>query len=176
MWYSSTSSNHCDVNSCKTIVELDDCIAWLYGMFDGKSMMGAVEMMRWSWRFDIYRLRSELEYLRESNRCVKCWDSNSMGDEGGRQGRIGVNSNGFLRCRTKGASTPDLIVTEFQTVCGQMDLASACVLRPLNCLVLYFKMRGVTGWTSGGPGYTRPELAEEVTARRGVEWMILNSK
>ena len=28
--------------------------------------------------------------------CVKCWDSNSIGDEGGRQGRIGVNSDGFL--------------------------------------------------------------------------------
>ena len=45
--------------------------------------------------------------------CVKCWDSNSIGDKGGRQGRIGVNSNGFLRCRTRGVSTPDLIVTEF---------------------------------------------------------------
>ena len=27
---------------------------------------------------------------------VKCWDSNSIGDEGGRQGGIGVNSSGFL--------------------------------------------------------------------------------
>ena len=26
---------------------------------------------------------------------VKCWDSNSIEDEGGHQGRIGVNSNGF---------------------------------------------------------------------------------
>ena len=32
----------------------------------------------------------------------------------------------------RGASTPDLIVMEFQMRCGQMDLASACVLRPLN--------------------------------------------
>ena len=30
-------------------------------------------------------------------------------------------------------------------VCGQMDLASACVLCPLNRLVLYFKMRGGDG-------------------------------
>ena len=31
---------------------------------------------------------------------------------------------------------------EFRIVCGQTDLASACVLYPLNHLVLYFKMRG----------------------------------
>ena len=30
---------------------------------------------------------------------VKYWDSNSIGDEEGHQGRIGVNSEGFLRCR-----------------------------------------------------------------------------
>ena len=68
-----------------------------------------------------------------------------MGEEGGRQGRIGVNSDGFLRRRAKGASTLDLMVTEFQMGCGQTDLASACVLRPLNRLVLYFKMRGGRG-------------------------------
>ena len=62
---------------------------------------------------------------------------------------------------------------EFWMVCGQTDLASACVLRPLNCLVLYFKMGGVMGWTSGGLGYTGPELAEGVTVRGGVEWIIL---
>ena len=76
---------------------------------------------------------------------VKYWDSNSMGDEGGHQGRIGVNSNDFLQRRTTGVSTPDLMVTEFQMGYRQMDLASACVLHPLNRLVLYFKMRGVTG-------------------------------
>ena len=99
-----------------------------------------------------------------------------MGDEGGRQGGIGVNSDGFLRHWARGASTPDLIVTEFWMGCGQMDLASACVLRPLNHLVLYFKMGGVTGRTSGGLGYTGPELAEGVTAREGVERMIINGK
>ena len=36
--------------------------------------------------------------------------------------------------------TPDLIVAEFRRGCGQTDLASACVLRPLNHLVLDFKM------------------------------------
>ena len=75
---------------------------------------------------------------------VKCWDSNLIGDEGGRQGGIGVNSNGFLRCRARGASTLDLIVMEFRMGCRQMDLASACVLRPLNRLVLYFKVGGMT--------------------------------
>ena len=68
-----------------------------------------------------------------------------MRDERGHQGRIGVNSDDFLRRWTKGASTLDLMFTEFQVVCGQTDLASACVLHPLNRLVLYFKTGGVTG-------------------------------
>ena len=50
-------------------MELDDCIALLNGIVDGKSMMGAVDRMRYSQRFDIYRLRLELECLREPNRC-----------------------------------------------------------------------------------------------------------
>ena len=66
-----------------------------------------------------------------------------MRDEGGCQGRIGVNSNDFFRCRTMGASTLDLMVIEFQTGCGWTDLASACVLCPLNRLVLDFKTGGV---------------------------------
>ena len=74
---------------------------------------------------------------------VKYWDSNSIGDEGECQGRIGVNSDGFLRRRAEGASTPDLVVTEFRRGCGQMDLASACVLCPLNRLVLDFKTGGL---------------------------------
>ena len=58
---------------------------------------------------------------------------------------IGVNSDGFLRRRAEGSLTLDLVVTEFRRGYGQTDLASACVLRPLNCLVRYFKMDGVTG-------------------------------
>ena len=53
----------------------------------------------------------------------------------------------------KGASTPDLVVAEFQSGCGQMDLALACVLHPLNCLVLDLTVwvRGqVNKWRSGG--------------------------
>ena len=94
---------------------------------------------------------------------VKCWDSNSIGEEGGRQGGIGVNSDGFLRRRAGGVSTPDLIVMEFRMGCGQMDLASACVLYPLNRLVLSFKMgrgdgknkqrSGVYQTGVGGGGY-----------------------
>ena len=60
--------------------------------------------------------------------------------------------------------------------CRQMDLASACVLCPLNHLVLYFKMGRVTERTSGGPGYTGPELAEGVTMRGGVEVDNINDK
>ena len=66
-------------------------------------------------------------------------------------------------------STPDLIVMEFQMGCGQMDLASACVLHTMDHLVLYFKTGGVTERTSRGPGYTGPELAEGVTTRGGFE-------
>ena len=60
--------------------------------------------------------------------------------------------------------------------CGQTDLASACVLRPLNRWVLYFKTGGVMGRTSGGLGYTGPELVEGVTVRGEVERVILNGK
>ena len=73
-------------------------------------------------------------------------------------------------------STLDLIVTEFQMGCGQTDLASACVLRPLNCLVLYFKTGGVTERMSGGLGYTRPELVEGITTRGGIEADNINDK
>ena len=65
------------------------------------------------------------------------------GDEGVCQGRIRVNSDGFLRHWTRGLSTLDLIVREFQMGCRQTDLASACVLRPLNRLVLDFKTGGL---------------------------------
>ena len=44
----------------------------------------------------------------------------------------------------KGASTPDLVVVEFGSGYGQMDLASACVLRPLNFVVLDFAV-----WVGG---------------------------
>ena len=98
---------------------------------------------------------------------VKYWDSNSIGDEGGYLGRIGVNSDGFLRHWTKGASTPELIVTEFRMVCRQMDLASACVLRPLNCLVLYFKMRG--GWGERAEVRGIPDQSWRKGLQRGEE-------
>ena len=75
-----------------------------------------------------------------------------------------------------GVSTPDLIVTEFRMRCGQTVLASACVLRPLNCLVLDFKMGGLMELASGGPGYTGPEMAEGITARGGVEVDSINGK
>ena len=50
-------------------------------------------------------------------------------------------------------STPDLMVMEFRSWCGQMDLASADVLRPLHCLVLDFMVWNggwVNEWRSGG--------------------------
>ena len=49
-----------------------------------------------------------------------------------------VNFNEFLQRWARGASTLDLVVVEFQSGCGQMDLASAYVLCPLNRLVLDF--------------------------------------
>ena len=50
---------------------------------------------------------------------------------------------GSFNVEQGGVSTPDLIVLEFQKGCGQMDLASACVLCPLNHLVLDFKTGGL---------------------------------
>ena len=75
----------------------------------------------------------------------------------------------------KGASTPDLIVVEFRSGCGQMDLASACVLRPLNRLVLDF-MVWVRGWVneqrSGGvPDWRRRRGSG---ARGGVKACNIN--
>ena len=58
---------------------------------------------------------------------------------------IGVNSDGFLQRRAEGLLTPDLVVMEFRRGCGQTDLASACVLRPLNRLVPVFQ----DGWGTG---------------------------
>ena len=75
---------------------------------------------------------------------------------------------------SKGALTPDLVVMEFQRGCGQMNLASACVLCPLNHPVLDFEMGGLMGCMSGGPGYTRPEMVERITARGGVKADSIN--
>ena len=58
--------------------------------------------------------------------------------------------------------------------CRQTDLASACVLHPLNHLVLDFEMRGLVGCTSRGPGYTGLEMAEGITARGGVKADSIN--
>ena len=55
-----------------------------------------------------------------------------------------------------------------------MDLASAYVLHPLNCLILDFKTGGLAERMSGGPGYTGPELAEGITARGGVKADSIN--
>ena len=97
-------------------------------------------------------------------------------DKGVRQGGIGVNSDGFLQHWTRGVSTPDLIVMEFRIGCRWKDLASACVLCPLNRLVLVFTTGGFVDCTSGGLGYTGPEMAEGIIARGGVEMDSINGK
>ena len=64
---------------------------------------------------------------------------------------------------SKGESTLDLIVMEFWSEYEWMDLASACVLRPLNRLVLDFEVGGRRSderaevW-----GYTGPEMVERI--------------
>ena len=63
---------------------------------------------------------------------------------------------------SKGASTPDLIVMEFQSRCGQMDLASACVLCPLNHLVLDFAV-----WVRGRVNKRRSGGASAGDSREG---------
>ena len=51
----------------------------------------------------------------------------------------------------------------FQNGCGQMDLASACVLHPLNHLVLDFEV-GVDGQMNEqrSGGYTGPEMVARI--------------
>ena len=61
---------------------------------------------------------------------------------------------------SKGTSALDLIVVEFWNGCGQMDLASACVLRPLNHLVLDFEVR--VSERVEARRCTGPEMAERV--------------
>ena len=70
-----------------------------------------------------------------------------------------------------GSLTPDLVITEFRRGCGQTDLASACVLRPLNRLVLYFKMDGEQGERVEVRGVSDRSLAEEAATRGGVVLM-----
>ena len=60
---------------------------------------------------------------------------------------------------------------EFQRGYQQMDLASACVLRPLNHWVLYFKMDGLTGERAEVQGIPDRSLAEEAATRGGVVLM-----
>ena len=77
--------------------------------------------------------------------CVKCWNSNSMGARGYVKEGLELALMGSFDVEPRGVSTLDLIVTEFWKGCGQTDLASACVLHPLNRPVLDFEMGGLTG-------------------------------
>ena len=69
----------------------------------------------------------------------------------------------------------DLIVVEFWNGCGQMDLASACVLHPLNHLVLDFKVR-VDGWMNErrSGGILDWRWWRGLTARGGVRTSNIN--
>ena len=68
-----------------------------------------------------------------------------MGARGYVKERLKLTPMGPFDVEQGGASTPDLIVAEFRNGCGQMDLASACVLRPLNCPVLDFGVGSLGG-------------------------------
>ena len=70
---------------------------------------------------------------------------------------------------SKGVSTPDLIVMEFWNGCRQMDLASACMLHPLNHLVLDFKV-GFDSWMNEQRSRGIPDWRwwRELTVRGGV--------
>ena len=59
--------------------------------------------------------------------------------------RLELTLMGSFDVEQVGMSTLDLIVTEFQKGCRQTDLASACVLHPLNRPVLDFKTGGLAG-------------------------------
>ena len=68
----------------------------------------------------------------------------------------------------RGTSTPDLVVAEFRSWCGQMDLASAYALRPLNRLVLDFVVWN-RGWVNErwSGGYRTGDVGEDL--REGGE-------
>ena len=48
-------------------------------------------------RVDALRHSSAVALMRSMQPCVKCWESNSMGARGKRQGMIEANSNEFLQ-------------------------------------------------------------------------------
>ena len=60
-------------------------------------------------------------------------------------------------------SGPDLVAAEFRGGCGQIDLASACVLHPLNRLVLYF-----TVWVRAWVNERRSGGVPDQRRRRGL--------
>ena len=58
-------------------------------------------------------------------------------------------------------------------MCGLDGPGFSLCAAPLESLGPVFQDEaGVTGWTSGGPGNTGPELAEGVTMRGGVEQVM----
>ena len=75
----------------------------------------------------------------------------------------------------QGVLTPDLVVAEFQSGCRQMDLASACVLRPLNHLVLNFVVQ-VRGWVNERRSRGVPDRRHwrGLRVREEVKVVILN--
>ena len=100
---------------------------------------------------------------------VKCLESNSIGTRGNvKEGwkltlmssfdieQGGVNSGPGGRGVLSNLEDSSIIAPEIvkrraekrsRSGCGQMDLASACVLQPLNCLVLDFVV-WVRGWVN----------------------------
>ena len=72
-------------------------------------------------------------------------------------------------------STLDLIVAEFQNGCRWMDLASACVLHPLNRLVLDFEagVRGQMNKQRSG-GVLDQRWQRGLAARGGVRACNIN--
>ena len=64
-------------------------------------------MISWDMNFDNKMMR--FYYT------IKCWELNSRGDRGYVKEGLVVNSDGFLRCWARGASTLDLVVVEFQS-------------------------------------------------------------
>ena len=101
--------------------------------------------------------------------------SNSIGDEGGCQGGIGVNSNGFLRCWARGASTPNLVVTGFRMVRTDRPGFSLCAA-PLESFGPVFQDERGDGMNERRSGVYQTRVSGGVTARRGVEQMILTGK
>ena len=98
------------------------------------------------------------------------------GDEGGHQGRIGANSDGFLRHWTRGASTLDLIVYRVPDGVRTDGPGFSLCAAPLESFDPGFQDRRVDRMNERRSGVYRTGDGRGITEREGVEADSINGK